>query len=374
MEDALELAQLSQPDPFAGPPDPSCSPSARAPRPRPLRSRGRRVDARRGACGGPSSPRRAALDHDPRITNTEGATFTRVSGGTALVTSGGFRGAAAAPTRRSWSARWSTTRAARSAAATTGPRAATSSELETDEAVGDEAARRTLRKLGARKVETQEVAGRLRSRRGALDPRPARRLRQRRLRLAQVELSRSIASSTQIASELVTVVDDPLIPRGPGSRPYDGEGLLSRRNVIVEKGRAQELPARQLQRQKLNQPQHRQRLARQLGRRGHLEQQLPPPARQPDARGDPASSHRGASRHRHDGLRLQRGDRRLQPRRRRASGSRTASCAFPVSEVTISLNLDELLKRIDAVGNDLDLRTSVASPTLRVSSMTLAGK
>ena len=36
---------------------------------------------------------KAALDHDPRITNTEGATFTRVSGGSALVTSGGFRGA-----------------------------------------------------------------------------------------------------------------------------------------------------------------------------------------------------------------------------------------------------------------------------------------
>jgi PmbA protein len=47
---------------------------------------------------------------------------------------------------------------------------------------------------------------------------------------------------------------------------------------------------------------------------------------------------------------------------------------FPVSEVTISLNLDELLKRIDLVANDLDLRTSVAAPTFRVSSMTLAGK
>jgi PmbA protein len=45
-----------------------------------------------------------------------------------------------------------------------------------------------------------------------------------------------------------------------------------------------------------------------------------------------------------------------------------------VSEVTISLNLDELLKRIDGVANDLDLRTSVASPTFRVSAMTIAGR
>jgi PmbA protein len=47
--------------------------------------------------------------------------------------------------------------------------------------------------------------------------------------------------------------------------------------------------------------------------------------------------------------------------------------AYPVSEVTISLNLDLLLKRIDLVGNDLDWRSSTVTPTLRVSSMTIAG-
>ncbi|MFP6685541.1 MAG: metallopeptidase TldD-related protein, partial [Polyangiaceae bacterium] len=47
--------------------------------------------------------------------------------------------------------------------------------------------------------------------------------------------------------------------------------------------------------------------------------------------------------------------------------------AFPVSEVTISLNLDDLLKRIDAIGDDLDMRTATAAPTFRVSSMTIAG-
>jgi PmbA protein len=47
---------------------------------------------------------------------------------------------------------------------------------------------------------------------------------------------------------------------------------------------------------------------------------------------------------------------------------------FPVSEVTISLNLDEMLKRIDRVGNDQDLRTSICAPTFRISAMTVAGK
>jgi PmbA protein len=47
---------------------------------------------------------------------------------------------------------------------------------------------------------------------------------------------------------------------------------------------------------------------------------------------------------------------------------------FPVSEVTISLNLDEILKRIDGIADDLDLRTSICAPTFRVSGMTVAGK
>jgi PmbA protein len=44
-----------------------------------------------------------------------------------------------------------------------------------------------------------------------------------------------------------------------------------------------------------------------------------------------------------------------------------------VSEVTISLNVDEIWKRLDAVGSDLDLRTSTASPTIRIGKMIVAG-
>jgi PmbA protein len=48
--------------------------------------------------------------------------------------------------------------------------------------------------------------------------------------------------------------------------------------------------------------------------------------------------------------------------------------AFPVSEVTISSTLDAMLKSIDAVGDDLELKSSTASPTVRVASMTISGK
>jgi PmbA protein len=53
--------------------------------------------------------------------------------------------------------------------------------------------------------------------------------------------------------------------------------------------------------------------------------------------------------------------------------SENGELTFPVSEVTIAANFDEILKRIDLVANDLVLRSSMAAPTFRVSHMMLAG-
>jgi PmbA protein len=47
--------------------------------------------------------------------------------------------------------------------------------------------------------------------------------------------------------------------------------------------------------------------------------------------------------------------------------------AQPVSEVTISLNLDALLQRIDAVADSYALRSSMLAPAIRVSSMIIGG-
>ncbi len=46
----------------------------------------------------------------------------------------------------------------------------------------------------------------------------------------------------------------------------------------------------------------------------------------------------------------------------------------PVHEVTIAGNLKDMLKDIDAVGNDLVFRGSVAAPTLRIRRMTVSGE
>ena len=102
VEDALELARLSQPDPFAGPPDPSLlsKPSQHVD----LDLFDERVDAIDAAAALDMAKRaeHAALSSDPRLKNSEGATVARQSGASALVTSGGFRPARAAPTSR-WS-------------------------------------------------------------------------------------------------------------------------------------------------------------------------------------------------------------------------------------------------------------------------------
>ena len=46
----------------------------------------------------------------------------------------------------------------------------------------------------------------------------------------------------------------------------------------------------------------------------------------------------------------------------------------PVGEITVSANFNDLLHDIDAVGNDLDLRSSTACPTFRVAKMMIAGR
>jgi PmbA protein len=47
--------------------------------------------------------------------------------------------------------------------------------------------------------------------------------------------------------------------------------------------------------------------------------------------------------------------------------------AYPVEEVTIAGNLAEMLTRIEMVGSDLEFRSALASPTLLISGLTVAG-
>src|SRR5580700_9722766 len=89
--DAIELVGLSQEDPFAGPADPKvlCDP-AKQPDLDLYDPAGGSVDAAQ-AIAMAREGEAAAFAFDPRISNSEGATFGRNAGGVAIVLSSGFR-------------------------------------------------------------------------------------------------------------------------------------------------------------------------------------------------------------------------------------------------------------------------------------------
>ena len=114
------------------------------------------------------------------------------------------------------------------------------SALDDPASVGREAAARALRRLGSKRVATCEVPIIFDAR---TSPSLIRQLATCVSGYSIYRESSFLASrmGEKIASELVTVCDDPLIPGGLGSKPFDGEGLPTRKNVIVERGELQTL-------------------------------------------------------------------------------------------------------------------------------------
>jgi PmbA protein len=365
--DALELADLSQEDPFAGLPDPA-----------ELAHTWAALNLYDPACGDISAAeavdraRRceaASRDFDPRITNSEGGAFGRTEGGFVMATSGGFRGGY----RGSYASV-----SASPVAADEGGKNRTASywsarrflaKLESEEAVGREAARRTVALLGARKVPTQEVPV-------VFEPDAARSLLgafagcitgdavYRRSSYLLDKMGESVASP------LVNIIDDPLLPDGPGSRPFDGDGLPTRRNVVVEGGVLKTWLLDTYGARKLG-LKSTGSAAGSTGTGAGVSNFFLAPGTQSPAeilkstpRGLYVTGMMGF------GFNAVTGD-----FSRGAYGFwiEDGALAFPVAEITISLNFKDLFASIDAVGNDLDMKSSVASPTIRVARMTLAG-
>jgi PmbA protein len=245
------------------------------------------------------------------------------------------------------------------------------SELPSPEEVGRIAAERTLRRLGARQVATAEVPV-------VFDPETAAELLGHVFRaLSGYAVFRSAtflkdSLGEVVASPLVTVVDEGRRPRGLGSRPFDGEGLPTRRNVPIEKGVLRHFLCDSYSARKIG--------ARPTGsaRRGvaggptvgssnlYLE---PGPAAPEQILGE---VERGL--YVTDligfGVDLVSGD-----FSQGAVGHwiEKGRLVHPVSEVTIAGNLRQMLPDIDAVGSDLVFRGSSAAPTLRVKKMTVSG-
>jgi PmbA protein len=176
-----------------------------------------------------------------------------------------------------------------------------------------------------------------------------------------------------VASPLVTVVDDPLIPRAPGSRPFDGDGLACRKNVVVEKGTLKTYLLDTYSGRKLGRASNGC-AGRGIGGAPHVTSTnfiLEKGTSKPDEilkgvkRGLYVTEMMGF------GFNAVTGD-----FSRGAGGFLIEDGALtqPVTEITVSANFNDLLGRIDAVGDDLDLRSSTACPTFRVAAMMVAGK
>ncbi len=369
VSDAIELLDLSEPDEFAGPADASllCKP--------PFADLDlfdpeiAAIDADQ-AIAKAKAAERAALDHDARITLSEGASFARVTGASALVISNGFVGTqkgsyvslSVAPVamdegdKRRRGHYWDARRHL--------------DDLSPEATIGQEAARRTLRQLGARKIEscTAPVIFDQDTARSIIGTFAGCVLGGALWRKSSYLLSRI---DTPVASELVTLIDDPHLPRAPGSKVYDGDGLPTKKNTVVQGGVLKSYlldtySARKLgldcthsgSRGGASVSSSTSNFIMQAGDVSQAELVAQ------TARGLYVTEMMGF------GFNPVTGD-----FSRGASGFwiEDGKLAFPVSELTISSNLDQMLKNVDLVADDLDLKTSTAAPSFRVSQMTIGG-
>jgi PmbA protein len=369
VSDAMELLDLSEADPHAGPADPSLLYPGGGPDLDLFDPLVESIDAEQ-AIDRARAAEAAALGSDPRLTLSEGATFTRVTGCTALVLSNGFSGTQTGSyaalnvvpvvmdegEKRRRGYYWTARRHL--------------ADLLDGSAVGREAARRTLRQLGARKIPSQQapVIFDADTARSIIGTFAGCILGGALWRKSSYLLDRV---GTQVGSPLVTFVDDPLTPRGPGSRVFDGDGLPSQRNVVVKDGKLESYLLDTYSARKLGLE------CTHSGSRGGASVSsstsnftLQPGSLSAEELIAQTPSGLYVTDMMGYGFNAVTGD-----FSRGASGFwiEDGKLTFPVSEVTISSNLDAMLKGIDAVANDLDLQTSVAAPSFRVAQMTIGG-
>jgi len=244
-------------------------------------------------------------------------------------------------------------------------------ELDSPEQIGQEAARRTVRRLGSRSISTQEVPV-------IFDPEIAQGLIGH---IASAVSGYSLYKGAsflmgqlgkKIAAESVTVVDDGRLANGLGSRPFDGEGLPTRRNVVVDKGVLTSYLLDTYSGRKLGMA-STGNASRSVGENptvGTTNLFLSPGTASPEEilkstkRGLLVTELIGF------GVNMVTGD-----YSRGAVGFwiENGEIVHPVEEVTIAGNLKNMFNDIEMIGNDLVFRGRTASPTVKLRKMMVAG-
>lgn len=314
---------------------------------------------------------RVALDFDPRIQNSEGASFGSYSGRRVFANSRGFVG----------SYRTSTCGLSVSPVAKDGDSmerdywysaARAFAKLETPEYVGRRAAERALRRLHPRKAATQKAAV-------IFEPRTAQALLGDLFDAVNGSAIYKHASfltgklGEKIAADSLTVIDDATIPGLFGTCPFDDEGVTSRRTVVVENGVLKSYLLNSYTARKLG-LQTTGNASRgitgnagvgpgnfhiQAGSRSTAEilASVPRGLYVTELIGGGANSVTGDYSSGAAGLWIENGE-----------------LTYPVSEITIAGNMKQMLLDIEQVGSDLEFRGSIASPTLMIREMTISGQ
>ena len=373
VDGAITLAKITSEDPFAGLPEPEefgklegdlklyfddvneLPPSERI-------EIARRAEA-------------AAMAYDTRIQNSGGADFDTATSHKILMNSRGFTGEyrrsycdfSVSPIavdekggmqRNYW---YSISRTAK--------------KLESPEAIGQEAARRTLNRLGARQVKTQKAPV-------VFSPEISRSIIGNIFDAANGDAIYRHATffadmlGQQVAGANVTVVDDGTMILdgigGFGTSPFDGEGLPSRRTVLVENGILKNYVMNTYTARKLGMKSTGNASRGLAGNPGigagnfYLE---PGTQTHEQIIGD-VKSGLYVTETMGFGVNLVTGD-----YSQGASGVwiENGELAYPVEEITIAGNLKDMYRNIAAIGNDLVFRGSSAAPTICVEGMTIAG-
>jgi PmbA protein len=311
----------------------------------------------------------AALDVSG-VTNSSGAGASAGMGGLVLVTSHGFSGS------------YMATRFGRSVSVIAGEGTKMerdydfdsriyAADLDDPDVIGRRAGERVVKRINPRQVDTGSNVT------VVFDPRIARGFVGH---IAGAINGASVARKTsflrdkmgqQVLKAGLNITDDPLVVRGSSSRPFDGEGVCGQRMVMIEDGVLKQWF---------------------LSTSTALELGLSTNGR--GVRGGTAVTPASTN------LALEPGD--ISPEElirsigtgfyvteligqgvnmitgeysRGATGFwiENGELAFPVSEVTIASNLKDMFMRITPA-NDIDRKFGVASPTIAIEGMTLAGR
>lgn len=374
---AADLAALSGSDPAAGLPEPGF-------RAVPVPVEGiddptyDALDPARGIAAAKEAEA-AAFAADPRVSNSEGAHFDACRSRTALAATDGFE----ARSRRTQFGLAVLVLAEDRGGAlqrdywfTASPILA---RLEDPAAVGREAARRCVRRLGWSKVETRKVPV-------VFSPEVAGTFAGEVARACCGDALYRGASfladalGREIASPRFTLVDDPGLPGGFGSKSFDAEGARPARKAVIEKGVLRSFLFDSFSLRKLA----RTAPARaEGGTPGNASRGLGGPTSvgtsnlfveagtaSPEevigavADGFYVTETMGF------GVNTTTGD-----YSKGAAGLwiRDGALDRAVQEVTIAADLREMLRGVEAVGRDLVFRGAVAAPTIRIAEMTVSG-